>query len=70
MIGMRFSFAYSGRVSVLRLGDGTYLETEKRDGKPIRVRRLMVNPNGAKDMDIIDNDNLTGMTAVLKASKP
>lgn len=56
-------------VSVLRLGNDTYMETEKRDGKPIRVRRFMVNPNGAKDMDIIDSDNLTGMTVVLKASK-
>lgn len=56
-------------VSVLRLGNDTFTETDKRDGKPVRERRFMVNPNGAKTMEIIDSDILTGPTLVLRADK-
>ena len=56
-------------VSVLRLGKDTFTETDKRDGKAIRERRFMVNPNDAKTMVIIDSDSLTGSTEDLNADK-
>jgi len=56
-------------VSVLRLGNDTFTETDKRDGKPVRERRFMVNPHDTKTMVIIDSDLLTGTTEDLNADK-
>jgi hypothetical protein len=56
-------------VSLERLGKDTFVETDKRDGKAVRVRRIMVNPNGEKTMNIIVDDNLNGVATVLTAEK-
>lgn len=56
-------------VSLERLGKDTFVETDKRDGKAIRVRRIMVNPNDEKTMNIIVDDNLSGVTTLLTADK-
>lgn len=56
-------------VSVKRLGDKTFEETDKRDGKAIRVRRMMIDPADLKIMSTIITDNLTGSSNVLVAVK-
>jgi hypothetical protein len=56
-------------VSLERLGKNTFVETDKCDGKAARVRRIMVDPNGEKTMNIIVDDNLNGVTTVLTAEK-
>ena len=56
-------------VAVRRLGDKTFEETDKRDGKAIRVRRMMIDPADLKVMSTIVTDNLTGGSSVLVAVK-
>lgn len=56
-------------VSVLRLGKGAFVETDKRDGKPIKVTRLMVAPGDTKTMKLIETDNLRGTAVVFVATK-
>lgn len=59
----------SDKVSVVRLGKDTVEETNKRDGKPIKVTRLMVDPGDTKTMEMIVTDSLRGTTTVFVAHK-
>lgn len=56
-------------VSVKRLSDRTLEETDKRDGKPICVRRMMIDPANPKTVTTIVTDNLTGSSKLLVAIK-
>jgi len=56
-------------VSVMRLGKGTVEETDKRDGKAVRVTRLMVDPGDTKTMELIVTDSLRGTTTVFVTHK-
>jgi hypothetical protein len=56
-------------VSVRRLSDRTFEETDKRDGKPIRVKRMMIDPADLKTMNTIVTENLTGSSKLLVATK-
>jgi hypothetical protein len=55
-------------VSTLRLGKDTFMETDKRNGKTIRTRRIMINPGADNTMTIIVDDASTG-TTVFAADK-
>jgi hypothetical protein len=56
-------------VSVKRLSDKTFEETDKRDGKAIRVKRMMIYPADLKTVNTIVTDNLTGASKLLVATK-
>jgi hypothetical protein len=56
-------------VSVKRLSDKTFEETDKRDGKAIRVKRMMIDPADLKTVNTIVTDNLTGASKLLVATK-
>jgi hypothetical protein len=56
-------------VSVMRLGKATVEETAKRDGKAVKVTRLMVDPGDTKTMELIVTDSLHGTTTVFVAHK-
>jgi hypothetical protein len=56
-------------VSVRRLSKGTFEETEKRDGKAVSVRRMMLDPADLKTMGTIVTDNVTGTSRLLVAIK-
>jgi hypothetical protein len=56
-------------VSVMSLGKGTLVETDKHDGKEVKVTRLMVAPGNTKTMEMIVTDSLRGVTTVLVANK-
>ena len=56
-------------VSLRRLSDRTVEETDKRDGKAIRVKRIMIDPANLKTMSTIVTDNLTGSSILLVAVK-
>jgi len=56
------------RVSVMRLSKGTIVETDKHDGKEVKVMRLMVDPNDTRKMEIIVTDSQRG-TSTLVADK-
>jgi hypothetical protein len=56
-------------VSVLRLGKDTFVETDKRDGKAIKVKRVMVAADNGKTMNMIVTDNLRGTAVVFVADK-
>jgi polyisoprenoid-binding protein YceI len=56
-------------VSILRLGKGTFMETDKRDSKTITTKRFMVTPSDGKTMTVIVSDGLTGGATVLAAVK-
>jgi hypothetical protein len=56
-------------VSVRRLSKGTFEETEKRDGKAVGVRRMMLDPADLKTMSTIVTDNVTGTSRLLVAIK-
>jgi hypothetical protein len=58
-----------GSVSVRRLSPRTLEETDKRDGKPIRVKRMMIDPADLKTVSTIVTDNLTGNSTLLVATK-
>ena len=50
-----------------RLSKGTFKETDKRDGKSIRVKCMMLDPVDLKTMNTIVTDNLTGASKLLVA---
>ena len=57
-------------VSVERLNKYTFLETDKRDGKAVKTKRLMLRtPGDGKPMDLIVVDNLRGTTTRLVATR-
>jgi hypothetical protein len=56
-------------VSVRRLSDKTIEETDKRDGKPTRTKRMMIDPADLKTVSTIVTDNLTGNSMLLVATK-
>jgi hypothetical protein len=56
-------------VSVRRLSPRTVEETDKRDGKVICVKRMMIDPADLKTVSTIVTDNLTGASTLLVASK-
>jgi hypothetical protein len=56
-------------VSVMRLGKATIEETDKHDGKAVKVTRLMVDPADTKTMEMIVTDRLRGTTTVFVAHK-
>ena len=56
-------------VSVMRLEKDTLVETDKRDGKPIWIKRVMVVPDNGKTMNMIVSDNLRGTVVVFVADK-
>jgi hypothetical protein len=56
-------------VSVRRLSDRTFEETDKQEGKPIRVKRMMIDPADLKTVSTIVTDNLTGNSILLVATK-
>jgi hypothetical protein len=56
-------------VSIARLGKDTFVETQKRDGKAIRIKRVMVTPDNGKTINVIETDNLRGTTTVFVANK-
>jgi hypothetical protein len=58
-----------GSVSMKRLSPRTLEETDKRDGKPIRVKRMMIDPADLKTVSTIVTDNLTGNSTLLVATK-
>lgn len=55
-------------VSVMRLGKDTFVETDKRDARVIKVTRVMV-AGDTKTMNMIVTDNLRGNTVVFAADK-
>jgi hypothetical protein len=57
------------RVSVMRLSKGTIVETDKHDGKEVKVLRLMIDPADTKKMQIIVADSLRGTSTLLVADK-
>jgi hypothetical protein len=56
-------------VSVRKLSKGTFEETDLHDGKPIRVRRMMIDPADLKTVNTIVTDNLNGASTLLVATK-
>jgi hypothetical protein len=56
-------------VSVVRLGKSAIEETDKRDGKAVKVTRFMVTPGDTKTMRMIVTDNAHGNTTVFVAAK-
>jgi hypothetical protein len=56
-------------VSIVQLGTYTLMETQKRDGKPIRSRRLMVDVANPSSMHIIDTDVSSGQTIVYTVNR-
>jgi len=56
-------------ISVRRLSKGTFEETDLRDGKAIRVKRMMIDPADLKTVNTIVTDNLTGASTLLVAMK-
>jgi hypothetical protein len=56
-------------VSVVRMSQDTLMETDKRNGKIIRSKRMMVTPGDAKSMHIIVTDTVVGSATVLAAEK-
>jgi hypothetical protein len=50
-------------------GTYSFTETLHRGGRAIREHRLMINPKIPAEMDIIDTDNLAGITVVLRAMR-
>lgn len=57
-------------VSVMRLGKYTFEETDKRDGKVVKTKRVMlVTPGDGKTMDMIVTDNIRGTSTLLVATK-
>jgi hypothetical protein len=57
------------RVSVMRLSKGTIVETDKHDGKEVKVMRLMIDPGDSKKMEIIVADSLRRTSTLLVADK-
>ncbi|MGH9512549.1 MAG: hypothetical protein ACRD2U_10490 [Terriglobales bacterium] len=55
-------------VSVKRMGNNAFEETDKRDGKPVSVARITVSPEG-KTMTIDVSDKLHGTTMKFVADK-
>jgi hypothetical protein len=56
-------------VSVTRLSKGTIVETDKHDGKEVRVTRIMIDPADTKTLDMIVTDSLRGTSTLLVAHK-
>jgi hypothetical protein len=56
-------------VSVVRLGKDTFVETDKRDGKAIKVTRVMVAADNGKTINMIVTNNLRGTAVVFVADK-
>ena len=56
-------------VSVRRLGKDTVEETDRHDGKAIRVIRIMVDPSNTNTMEMIVTDNLRGASTLFLAHK-
>jgi hypothetical protein len=53
----------------MRLSKDTFMETDKHDGKAIRVKRVMVAPDNDKTMNIIVTDNLRKTFVLFVADK-
>jgi hypothetical protein len=53
----------------MRQGKATIEETDKHDGKAVKVTRLMVDPADTKTMEMIVTDRLRGTTTVFVAHK-
>jgi hypothetical protein len=56
-------------VSVRRLSNGTFVETDKHDGKAIKDKRIMVSPGDKKTMHFIVVDDLRGTSILFVADK-
>src|SRR6202008_1452204 len=56
-------------VSIVRLSKDTFMETDKQDGKAIRVKRVMVAPDNDKTMNMIVTDNLRKTAVLFVADK-
>jgi len=56
-------------VSILRLGKDAFIETDKRDGKAIRLKRVMVVPDNDKTINMIVTDNVRKTTVIFAADK-
>jgi len=56
-------------VSVLRLGEHTFVETDKRGGKAVRNTRVMMLPETTKTIDLIVNDNIRNTTVLFVAER-
>lgn len=56
-------------VSVKRISKDTIEETAKREGKPVRVMRQSVTPDG-RTMNVTEQDLLAGTTTKYSAAKP
>lgn len=61
------SYTYNS-VSLKRIGNDTIEETDKRDGKVVRVAKMTAAPDG-KRMTIVSTNKLTGATSTLIAEK-
>jgi hypothetical protein len=53
----------------MRLSKDTFMETDKQDGKAIRVKRVMVAPDNDKIMNMIVTNNLRKTAVLLVANK-
>jgi hypothetical protein len=56
-------------VSVKRLSKLTLEETDKRDGKAVRVKRLMIDPANARTLSTIVTNSVTGDSELLVATR-
>jgi hypothetical protein len=59
----------SNSVSVLRLSEHTFMETDKRGTQPVRSMRLMFVPGSSRTIDLIVNDTVRNRTILSVADK-